>query len=254
MSEPTWRAVEQIMGLPVSIALRGRHAGSAAGNAAWAAVVADLRTVDRAFSTYRTDSWISRHNAGELLDPPPEAAEVLALAEAARRESDGAFDVRRTGRGPVGSLDLDGVVKGWAVQRAAARLRDLDDTDSCLSGGGDLVCWTAEPDGAPWRIGIEDPLDPRGVIARLPVSRGAVATSGRVHRGDHIVDARTGRPPVGGPVSVTVVGAELAQVDIDATVAFAQGGRAVAWLRARPDHAGLVVWGDGRVETWRSAA
>ena len=249
MARAAWRAVEQVMGLPISIALRGRHAGTPAGAAAWTAIVRDLRAVDRAFSTYRPDSWISRHNAGERLDPPPEAAEVLALAETARIESGGAFDVRRTGRGPEGSLDLDGVVKGWAIQRAALRLRDLDGTDSCLSGGGDLVCWSADPDGRPWQIGIEHPLDPQQLVARLPVRRGAVATSGTVHRGAHIVDARTGRPP-SGPASVTVVGADLAWVDIEATAAFAQGAGAVTWLRTRPGRTGVAVWGDGQVETW----
>jgi thiamine biosynthesis lipoprotein len=251
VSAPAWRAVEQVMGLPVSIALRGRHAGTPTGDAAWAAVVAELRAVDREFSTYRPDSWVSRHNAGERLDPSPEAAEVLALAESARLESAGAFDVRRTGRGPTGALVLDGVVKGWAVQRAARVLRRLEETDSCLSGGGDLVCWTADPDGPGWQIGIEHPLDPQRLVARIPVRRGAVATSGTVHRGAHIVDARTGRPPVG-LSSVTVVGADLTWVDIEATAAFAQGASGLDWLRTRPGRSGLVVRSDGAVEAWAS--
>jgi thiamine biosynthesis lipoprotein len=240
----TWRAVEQVMGLPISVALRGRHAGTPAGDAAWAAVVAELRAVDRDFSRYRPDSWVSRHNAGEDVLLPPGADEVMALAEQARLDSDGAFDVRRDG-----VLDLDGVVKGWAVERASRWLRDLAGTDSCLSGGGDLVCWTADPEGQHWQIGIEHPLDPERMVARLPVRRGAVATSGTAHRGAHIVDARTGRSPVGA-ASVTVVGADLAEVDIEATAAFARGREAVSWLRSRRGRTGLVVWADGRVETW----
>jgi thiamine biosynthesis lipoprotein len=43
------------------------------------------------------------------------------------------------------------------------------------------------------RIGIEDPHHPRWVLAKVPVSDGAVATSGSAHRGVHIVDARSGR-------------------------------------------------------------
>lgn len=252
MTVQAWRAVEQIMGLPVSIALRGRHAGTPAGEAAWAAIVAELRAVDDVFSTYRSDSWISRHNAGERLDPPPEATEVFALAEVARVETGGVFDVRRTGRGPSGSLDLDGVVKGWAIQRAAAWLTALDDTDFCLSGGGDLVCWAAV-DRPPWQIGIEHPLDPQRTVARVPVRRGAVATSGTAHRGAHIVDARTGQVPTGA-ASVTVVGPDLTWADIDATAAFAKGADAIAWLRTRAGRSGLVVWDDGRVETWVGSA
>ena len=92
----------------------------------------------------------------------------------------------------VRRLDPSGVVKGWAVDRAVAPLLALDDTDVCLSAGGDMVCHVADPDGEPWVIGIEHPLDPTRLVARVPVHRGAVATSGSAHRGAHVVDARTG--------------------------------------------------------------
>lgn len=244
MTAPTWRAVEQVMGLPISVAMRGRHAGTPAGAAAWEDVLADLRAVDRDFSAYRPDSWLSRRNAGEDVPLPTGADDVLALAEQARHESGGAFDVRR---GDV--LDLDGVVKGWAVERASRHLRVLDDTDFCLSGGGDLVCWTADDSHDPWQVGVEDPHDPRRLVARMPVRRGAVATSGTARRGAHIVDARTGLAPVG-PASVTVVAPDLTWADIEATAAFAHGPGAVDWLRTRSGRSGLVVWGDGRRETW----
>ena len=52
----------------------------------------------------------------------------------------------------------------------------------------------------------------------VPVATGAVATSGTAHRGEHLVDARTGRPPTG-VASVTVVAASLTWTDIDATAA-----------------------------------
>lgn len=246
-----WRRVEQVMGLPVSVALRGRHAGGSRAEAAWAAVLADLREVDRVFSTYRSDSAISRLDRGETtLDRcPPEVAEVLALGERARRESGGAFDTRR--RGPDGRVALDpsGVVKGWAVQRASVVLAELPDTDWCLSAGGDLVCLVADPDGEPWRIGVEHPHDPGRVVATIPVRRGAVATSSGAHRGDHVVDARTGCP-ARGTAAVTVVAADLTWADIDATAALALGAGALAWLRTRPGRSGLVVHPDGRPEVF----
>jgi thiamine biosynthesis lipoprotein len=192
------------MGLPVSVALRGRHAGDATGVAAWDAVVAGLREVDRIFSTYRNDSFISRLDRGERTKAPAEVHEVLALAERARVESGGALDVRR--RDTTGTLRLDpsGVVKGWAVQRASAHLAALADTDFCLGAGGDLVGRVLDPDTPAWQIGIEDPHDPSRLVARVPLRDGAVATSGEAHRGAHVVDARTGRRPVG-LASVTVV-------------------------------------------------
>jgi thiamine biosynthesis lipoprotein len=237
------------MGMPISLALRGRHTTDAAARDAWAEVLADLREVDRVFSTYRDDSFVSRLARGEIsvADCPPEVAEVLDLGMLARVQSDGAFDVRR--RGPDGSVVLDpsGVVKGWAVERASGWLHALADTDFCLSAGGDMVCHAEDVDGAPWWVGIEDPADPMRLIGSVPVWRGAVATSGTTHRGSHLVDARTGRAPRR-VASVTVIGATLTWADIDATAAYALDGEAADWLRTRPGRTRLVVWRDGSVD------
>ena len=243
------------MGLPISVALRGRHAGSPAGLAAWDRVLARLRDVDRVFSTYRPDSWVSRLGRGEVdvVDCPPEVAVVLELGERARAQSGGAFSVWRPGADGHVALDADGVVKGWAVQRAAAELTALPETDACLSGGGDLVCWTADPHGVPWQVGVEHPLDPRRLVARIPVTRGAVATSGAAHRGAHVVDARTGLAAAG-VASVTVVADDLTWADIDATAAFAMGDGALPWLRGRARRSGVVVLPDGRAEVFDTRA
>lgn len=251
------RRVVQLMGMPISVALRGRHADTEQGRRAWDAVVAELRWVDEVFSTYRDESVISRLDRGEieLGDCPPEVHEVLALGRRAEEESDGAFSIRlpRPGEEPQRRrLDPSGVVKGWAVQRASRRLTALDDTDSCLSAGGDLVCRVADPRREPWQIGIEHPLDPSRLIATVPVRRGAVATSGTARRGAHLYDARTGLP-VEGVASVTVIGPDLTWADIDATAAFALGAEAVDWLTTRPVRGGLVVWSDGSTTTFRGS-
>jgi thiamine biosynthesis lipoprotein len=241
---PTRRYVEHLMGLPVSLALRGRHTADSPAATAWATALAELRSADRVFSTYRADSVISLLGRGELTladcpsDVAGQVAEVLALGEAAERDSHGAFAVRRGG-----VLDPSGVVKGWAAERAAVHLAALPDTDFCLSAGGDILCRTLDPTGPPWRIGIEDPHDPSRLVAAVPVRTGAVATSGAAHRGAHVVDARTGRPPAG-IAAVTVIGRSLTAVDIDATAAYALGPGAAAWLRTRP-HCALVVHTDG---------
>ena len=95
---------------------------------------------------------------------------------------------------------------------------------------------------------VGDLLEVERVLARVPVRRGAVATSGTAHRGAHLVDARTGLPPVG-VASVTVVRPDLTWADIDATAAYAHGTDALRWLHSRPG-CGLVVWADGRTEVW----
>jgi thiamine biosynthesis lipoprotein len=235
------------MGMPISLAVRGDDTDAA--EVAWQDALEVLREVDRVFSTYRADSVVSRLDRGELTvdDCPPEVREVLDLGEQARRQSGGAFDVRRLGPHGQTTLDPSGVVKGWAVARAAAVLERLPDTDFCLSAGGDMVCRTASPDSPAWRIGIEDPAQTDRVLAVVPVRNGAVATSGLARRGAHIVDARTGLTPAT-VASVTVVGPDLTWADIDATAAFALGPDALDWLRGRDGRTGLVVWADGTRE------
>lgn len=248
---PVARRVVQVMGLPVSLALRGRHRDDAATDSVWDAVVSSLCDADRVFSTYRPDSFVSRLARGELTldDCPPEVTEVLTLGERARVESGGAFDVRHAGRDGAPVLDPSGVVKGWAVQRASAFLDGLDETDWCLNAGGDLVGRVHSTEDPAWRVGIEDPRDPSRILARVEVRDQAMATSSASHRGEHIVDARTGRPPTA-VASVSVIADDLIWADIDATAAFAQGADALSWLQSRPGRSGLVVWADGRCATF----
>lgn len=234
----------EVMGTVVSLALRGRHEDGAAVDAAWGAVTDSLVRADAVFSTFRPDSVVNRWGRGELalVDAPPELAEVLAIAEQARLESGGAFDIQAVRSPYGGGPDPSGVVKGWAVQRASRPLDALADTDYCLSAGGDMVCRT-RTSGEPWRIGIEDPDDASRTIGVVPVANGAVATSGSAHRGAHLVDPRTGRTATA-LRQVTVVAPTLVEADVDATSAFVLGDDATSWLRARRRTA-LVVTGSG---------
>lgn len=244
------RKVAHVMGMPISLALRGRHARDRKGEAAWQSALDTLREADRVFSTFRDDSYVVRLGRGEveLLDCPAEVAEVLSIGEVARQQSDGAFDVwRGSGRGR--RLDPSGVVKGWAVERAFRPFEHLADTDACLSAGGDLVCRVGRAGSSAWQIGIEDPFDRSRIVAVVPVTDGAVATSGISWRGAHIVDARTGQAPAA-VASVTVVGDSLTWVDVEATTAFARGADALRWLSGRQGRCGLVVWSDHRVEVF----
>jgi FAD:protein FMN transferase len=240
------RRVEHIMGMPINLALRGRHASSDAAEQAWEAVIKQLREVDLIFSTYRHDSIINRLDRGELLidECPPEVAEVLDLGRQAERRTNGAFSINLPTADGRRRLDPSGVVKGWAVQRAAGFLDALDETNYCLSAGGDLICHTADPVRPAWRIGIENPHDTMSLIAVVPIRSGAVATSGTAHRGRHLIDPRTGQHP-SGVASATVIADSLTWADIDATAAYVQGRRAVCWLGTRQIRSALIVWADG---------
>ena len=208
---------EMIMGLPFSLHIRGRlqeEAEAAVVQSVWGS----LRAADRVFSTYRADSDISRIDRGELAvaDADPAVAEVLDLAERARLATAGAFDVRYAGH-----LDPSGIVKGWAAARAAG-LIDLAGTDWYLNAGGDVLL-ASPATGLPWRVGVEHPAEPTGLLRVLEVADGAVATSGSVHRGRHIIDPATGSA-ASGVLQATVTGPDLVWADVFATAIVVDGG------------------------------
>ncbi|MEZ0088913.1 FAD:protein FMN transferase [Streptacidiphilus sp. EB129] len=233
------RHAEPVMGTVVSFDIRDTAAGLERA-------VAWLHRVDEVFSTYRPQSQISRLGRGELAlaDCDPEVAEVLALGAEAERAGDGFFSVRP--HGPDGPLDPSGVVKGWAVERAAAILREAGSSCHSVNGGGDVQTAGEPEPGRGWSLAVAHPLHPGG-FATVVRGRGiAVATSGTAERGAHILDPHTGRPAGGGLASVTVVGASLTAVDIAATTAFAMGPAGRRWLERRPGLEGFAVTADGR--------
>ncbi|MGI5240039.1 FAD:protein FMN transferase [Dactylosporangium sp. CA-139066] len=236
--------VEQIMGLPVSIHVRGDEPAGADVESRVAAAFADLRRADAMFSPYRDDSDLARWERGEPVTDPA-FAEVLALCEEARERTGGWFDPRglpdpRTG---APRFDPSGLVKGWAVQRAAGHLQTLRRYSWCLNAGGDVLVH-AEEDHPAWRVGIEHPDDPSRLLHVLERRGGAVATSGTAHRGRHIMDPKTGRPATA-VRSVTVTGPRLLWADVYATAAAARGPRSLAWLETLDDHDALLLTASG---------
>jgi thiamine biosynthesis lipoprotein len=213
------RRVEHVMGFPVSLRVDDEDVPEEAADA----VFAWLREADARFSPFKPDSEVCRLDRGEVSDPSTELREVLDLCEEYRLATGGAFDVRLPGRG----LDPCAVVKGWAVQRAAELLTAAGARRFCLNAGGDVVAA-----GGPWRVGVRHPEHADRLCTVLEVTDGAVATSARYERGDHIIDGRTGRPATG-LLSMTVVASSLTEADTVATAAFALGAEGIEWAAAR---------------------
>ncbi|MET9197730.1 FAD:protein FMN transferase [Streptomyces olivaceus] len=228
------------MGTVFSFDARGGE--PAAVRAALDEAVAGLHRADEVFSTYRDGSEISRLARGELTVEAcaPEVAEVLELAAEAERVSGSWFSTRYQGR-----LDPTGMVKGWAVERAARRIAAAGATGVSVNGGGDVQLLGAPGARRPWRVGVSDPLRPGGLAAVVSASGAdelAVATSGSAERGAHVVDPRTGRSAVTDLLSVTVVAPRLTWADCWATAAFAMGSReGLRWLESLEGVEGLLV-------------
>ena len=236
--------VQHVMGMPMSVLLRGPGARTAESHGAVAALYDELRRLDGVFSTYRPDSEVSRLARGDLTADAcsDEVRDVLALCERARDDTDGWFDHERPGPDGIRRLDPTGLVKGWAAERAARCLAALADVDWLLNAGGDVVLHSR---GEPFRVGVQSPFDDLAVLDVVPLVHGGVATSGAYRRGGHVVDPQTGRP-ASGLAGASVVAPSLLQADVLATASFAEGPAAIGRLEQRPGVEGLLLLPDGR--------
>jgi thiamine biosynthesis lipoprotein len=242
--------VEQVMGMPVSIHVRGPAARTDPDVAAAVRrAVAQLHDVDAVFSTYRPDSAVSRIRRGELAtaDAPADVREVARLCEQAHDRTEGWFDgwLPDGPRGPR-LFEPTGLVKGWAVERARRQLTGaLPGHDVLVDAGGDVALACGRTDTPAWTVGIEDPRDRSRLLATLELRAGGIATSGGVARGAHVLDPRTGEPGGADLLAVSVVAAELLWADVYATAAFARGAGCLDWLATLAGATALVVPASG---------
>ena len=151
-------------------------------------------------------------------------------------------------------VDLGGIAKGYAIDRAVAVLRAAGIRHAAVNAGGDIRL-IGDRLGRPWRIGIEHPRDPQKMLAALDLSDLSVVTSGDYERYfirngiryHHIFDPRTGSP-ARGCQSVTVVAADATRADALATAAFVLGpAKGLALLERLPGVEGLLVDSHGKV-------
>lgn len=220
--------VEHLMGMPISIHVRGPRPRGAEVVAAVRTAYADLAWVDATFSKWKPDSELSRLRRGEVSveDCCPEMAQVLALCAAYEAETDGTFlHVLPDEETGAWLLDPTGLVKGWAIARAAAILAEAPAMAGhayCINAGGDIAVGgvDASPGGdRPWRLGIENPDVPGEIAQVVELRSGALATSGCAARGAHLVDPASGeRRYQRGSVSVVAPG--IIDADVWATALF----------------------------------
>ena len=221
-------------------------------------------SIDRQQSPWRRDSTLSRFNAARagkhVVDP--ECLHVIRAALDLASRTRGAFDptigplVARWGFGPITSggapdwhavsinanhivkarddltLDLCGIAKGRALDRAVALCRDAGMDELLFDLGGELRALGNHPSGRAWQVAVQhpEPGHPAAAVVRLPAGR-AIATTSLAQqsynlagqRYGHIVNPETQRPASSGLSSVTVVSDDAMSADGWATALFAAG-------------------------------
>ena len=232
------RRTALIMGMPITVVIPDRERMEDVGPEARFATVQEavravfeyFRAVDLRFSPYKPASETSRIARGEI-DPArssPEMREVLRLSEETRQLSGGYFDVWFKGR-----FDPSGLVKGWAINKAAGMLDADGFVSFSIEAGGDIETRGANEEGLPWAIGLRNPFEPSKLMRSVLLGNQGIATSGTYIRGEHIYNPRTGAK-ANALASLTVIGPNVYEADRIATAAFAMGADGIRFVAGLP--------------------
>ncbi|WP_299801218.1 FAD:protein FMN transferase [uncultured Maribacter sp.] len=127
-------------------------------------------------------------------------------------------------------IGFGAIGKGYAADKAKELLKSQGVVAGIINASGDMNTWGKQPDGKEWKVAITNPMDKNKVFALLPITNGAVVTSGNYEkyvtfndiRYTHIIDPRSGYPATG-IISVTVFAPKAELADALATSVFVMG-------------------------------
>ncbi len=229
------REIRTVMGMRANIVVLDVSARSCDLDRAFA----ELAEADRRFSPFKQDSEISCHNRGELTAEAmtAEMRAILALGEQTRRESHGYFNMTLTD----GRIDPCGIVKGWAVARAAQLLAAMGYADFYVEVAGDIQCRGNNGLGAPWRVGVRNPFAIQEIVKVICPGDAGIATSGSYAQGQHIYNPHAPDDRLDEIVSLTVIGPDALEADRFATAGFAMGRMGLDFIESLPGLEGYEI-------------
>lgn len=140
---------------------------------------------------------------------------------------------------PGMEIDFGGIVKEYAVDRAAALCWSAGIRHGVVNLGGDIKIIGPRADGEPWRIGIRHPRQREAVVETLLLHQGALASSGDYERCVIVDGIRYGHilnPETGWPVkhlaSASVVGDFCVVAGSASTIAMLKEDQGPGWLES----------------------
>jgi thiamine biosynthesis lipoprotein len=148
-------------------------------------------------------------------------------------------------------LDLGGIAKGYAVDKAAQILRESGVTSALITSGGSSICAIGAPPGqAAWRVEVSDPADRSHHVTNLDLRDMSISTSGCHEKSlssggrtyCHIMDPRAGHPIEGilGATIITPLGVEAEALSKAVMVLGLDGARDL--LRGRKDTQAILYY------------
>lgn len=138
---------------------------------------------------------------------------------------------------PGMEIDFGGVVKEYAVDRAATLCYNQGIRNGVINLGGDIKVIGPRDDGEPWRVGIRHPRNKDALLDTLLLYEGALASSGDYERCIMVNGIRYGHvlnPKTGWPVrylaAVSVVGDFCVVAGSASTIAMLKEKQGIEWL------------------------
>ena len=127
-------------------------------------------------------------------------------------------------------IGFGAIGKGYAADSAKKLLISNGVIAGIINASGDMNTWGKQPNGEDWKVAITNPMNKNIAFGLLPISNGAVVTSGNYEkyvtfnstRYSHIIDPRTGYPTTG-ILSVSVFAPKAELADALATSVFVMG-------------------------------
>lgn len=167
-------------------------------------------------------------------------------------KADGTIAFKKSGM----ALDLGGVAKGYAADRAIKILMENGIRNAIVNSGGDMYCLGMRSKDEIWSVGIQHPRDKNRIFLELKLKNRAVDTSGDYEkyfildgkRYSHIINPATGYPVGDDVVSASVIADDAATADILATALCVLGREGLEIIDpARGQDAIVVFEKDGRL-------
>jgi thiamine biosynthesis lipoprotein ApbE/Fe2+ transport system protein FeoA len=146
-------------------------------------------------------------------------------------------------------VDLGGIGKGYALDRAARRLKEAGIDSALLNFGGQVLAVGAPPGETGWIVEVADPRDRLRPALDLRLRDASAATSANTERGvmragrwiGHVLDPGSGRPAPF-PGSATAVAPDATRADAYATALLVMGPeRGLDWAESREDVAAVFL-------------
>lgn len=157
---------------------------------------------------------------------------------------------------PGMAIDLGGIAKGYAADRAAVVLRANGIVSALINAGGDMRCMGERPGGGPWKVGVRHPRRRDALACEISLTDRGIDTSGDYERYamvagrrcSHIIDPRRGIPVGDTVVSATVIAPDSATADIYATALCILGEDGLTIVRQAGLDALIILNCGGRLE------